>query len=697
MSTKEYNPADFDFATFAKSVHTNYSEMEKTGSMLRVDISGDDLWETYLSSFPEGTNPVFRERTYHDGNYDKNFIRRVGNCVVIENGVIRSIWDVSSVTFPYNIVSNKLSEKVKTGNIKSIFRISENKVGHDANYEILQDDSTIHWNHFVTNISKPFFTQFAEKEVGEYDSKMKVFKRGLTEFTSESIETVMDLINTNSIYRGEEFSSVVSSFKNIFDRYHHILSTSGEQDANIFMWAQVPNTIKNSSIGSLIEDITKGVDIEKAVKMYESKVAPENYKRSSAVITQKMIQDAFNKLQELGLEDDLNRRHAKISDLSINDVLWVSNDNKDKLKDSGLFQSMMKSAEKPVSNEHAINISISDFMKNVAPKAVSMDAVFKNRNISNLMSVTAPVTDSGNRIFKWENGFAWSYNGNITDSFIRKEVQARGGSVSGVFRFSHSWNHQKRNASLMDLHVFFPSNNHKSGIHDSYGNFERVGWNNRNHYSSSGTQDVDYVNPAAPGFIPVENITFPDVNKMPEGEYKCKIHNWNFRNPTEGGFKAEIEFGGEIFEYEYDKPVKNKEWIDVATVTLKNGAFTIVHHLPPSSSSKKVWNVETEKTVPVSTIISSPNYWEGSNTGNKHWFFILENCKNPEPIRGIYNEFLRDEFIPHRKVFEVMGSKTMCEYTDEQLSGLGFSSTKKEQLTVQVNDGKCKKTYSVSF
>lgn len=697
MTVKNYNPSDFDFVGFAKAVHNNYSNMEKSGAMLRADVSGDELWETYISSFPEGTNPVFREKTYHYGNYDKNFIRRVGNCVVIENGVLRSIWDISTATFPYNIVANKLSEKVKAAKIKSIFRISEEKVGHEKNIEILADGSGINWNHFVTKISKPFFTHDAAKEIGEYDSKMGVFKRGLTEFTSESIDTVMDLINTNAIYRGSEFLSVVSNFKKVFDRYNYILFSSGEQAANIYMWSQVPNTIKNSSIGTLIEDISNGVDLEKAVKMYESKVAPQNYKRTSAVITQKMIQDAFLKLQELGLEDDLNRRHAKISDLSINDVLWVSNENKNKLKNSTLFDSMMKSAEKPLNDKNSIEISISDFMKNIAPNAVSMDALFKNKNIPNLVSVTAPVIESNNRIFKWENGFAWSYNGNITDSFIRKEVQARGGSVSGAFRFSHSWNHQKRNASLMDLHVFFPSNNHKSGIHNSYGNSERVGWNNRNHYSSGGTQDVDYVQEAPSGYVPVENITFPDIRKMPEGEYKCKIHNWQFRSPTEGGFKAEIEFGGEIFEYEYDKPVKNKEWIDVATVTLKNGVFTIVHHLPSSSSSKKVWDVETEKTVPVSTIISSPNYWEGSNTGNKHWFFILENCKNPEPIRGIYNEFLRDEFTPHRKVFEVLGSKTMCEYSDEQLSGLGFSSTKKEKLTIQVNDGKCKKTYNVNF
>ena len=689
-----YNPADFDFDGFAKAVDANFKNMESNGEIFKVDLSGDEVWDTYISSFPEGTNPVFRERTYHDGNYDKNFIRRVGACVTIENGTLRTIWDVSTATWPYNVVAQKLSEKIKSAKIKSIFRISENKVGHEKNNEFT---SGIIWTHFVSNVSKPFFSYNAATEIGSYSSAMSVFKRALNEFSEESIQTVLDLITSKSIYRGEEFLNSTSSFKKIFDRYHYIKSTEGEEKAEIYMWSNKPNKIKNSSIGVLIEDISNGVDIEKAVASYEKKVAPENYKRSSSVITPKMVENAFKVINELELEDSLHRRHAKLSDVSVKDVLWVSNDDKSKLKDGGLFSSMMKEAEKPVVSKNAIDISIDDFMKNVAPAATSMSALFKNKNVTNLMSITAPISSDAKRIFKWDNGFAWSYNGNITDSYIRKEVQARGGSVSGVFRFSHSWNHSKRNASLMDLHVFLPGNNHKSGINDSYGSIERVGWNHRNHHRTGGSQDVDYTMPAPVGYIPVENITFPDINKMPEGDYKCKIHNWQFRTPTEGGFKAEIEFGGQIYEYEYDKPLKNKEWIDVATVTLKNGEFTITHHIPCSSSSKNVWNIDTEKLVKITTIVQSPNYWEGSSTGNKHWFFLLENCKNPEKTRGIYNEFLRDEFVPHRKVFEILANKTQCEISDEQLSGIGFSSTKKETLTVVVKTDTTKKTYNINF
>jgi hypothetical protein len=73
---------------------------------------------------------------------------------------------------------------------------------------------------------------------------------------------------------------------------------------------------------------------------------------------------------------------------------------------------------------------------------------------------------------------------------------------------------------------------------------------------------------------------------------------------------------------------------------------------------------------------------------------MLKDCRNPEPTRGIYNEYLRGELEPHRKVFEILGAKTMCVPTDDQLSGIGFSSTKRETLKV-IADGR--QTYEISF
>jgi len=110
-----------------------------------------------------------------------------------------------------------------------------------------------------------------------------------------------------------------------------------------------------------------------------------------------------------------------------------------------------------------------------------------------------------------------------------------------------------------------------------------------------------------------------------------------------------------------------------------------------------MWGIHTEKPAKLSTVILSPNYWDNNAVGNKHWFFILEGCKNPDKTRGIYNEFLNGKLEEHRKVFEVLGDKTMCPVSEHQLSGLGFSSTLRSSLTVGVKADMSEQMYTIQF
>ena len=194
-------------------------------------------------------------------------------------------------------------------------------------------------------------------------------------------------------------------------------------------------------------------------------------------------------------------------------------------------------------------------------------------------------------------------------------VEAKGGRLDGVLRCTHSWNRLEPNQSLMDAHLFFPNNNHITGTHDNYGSGRRVGWNLRKDTLSGATQDVDYVDRAPVGYIPVENITCPDLSKLPEGDYFYKIHNWKFRN-SGGKGEAEIAFEGNVYQYEYPA-TNNKEWLEVAKITLKNGKFSIAHILPlKNEQSKQLWNLDTNNFHKVNLMCLTPNYWGDDSVGN---------------------------------------------------------------------------------
>jgi hypothetical protein len=260
---------------------------------------------------------------------------------------------------------------------------------------------------------------------------------------------------------------------------------------------------------------------------------------------------------------------------------------------------------------------------------------------------------------------------------MKERVKAAGGSVIGDLRFSIQWNEDGQDGrNDLDAHCKSPLTYINYGCKRG---------------SCGGKLDIDIQDPMSQtkDGTAVENITWDNHKSMPNGTYKFYVHSYSGRNTS--GFRAQVEILGEIFEYNYDRSVTSD--VVVAIVTLKNGEFTIDHKLQSNSVSRTEWDVTTKQFQKVSTIMLSPNYWDDQKIGNKHYFFMLDGCRNPDPVRGFYNEFLSEDLRPHRKVFEVLSSKMKCTPDKDQLSGIGFSSTQRNELTVKVDN----RPYLVKF
>jgi hypothetical protein len=401
-----------------------------------------------------------------------------------------------------------------------------------------------------------------------------------------------------------------------------------------------------------------------------------------------MVKQAMATIEELGLDSALERRYAVLSDVSVNDVKWVDGAVKPLMK--GVIGDVLlqhatatRSSSKP---EAAEDISIEDFMK-LLPQVKGMEVLFQGSQAGNLMALTAPVNPEPKQLFRWSNDFAWSYGGNVADS-IKERVKKAGGNVTGVLRVSLSW----FNYDDLDLHIMEPKPTR------SVGQVAEIYFRNKRGHTG-GTLDVDMNAGAGTSREAVENVIWP--NKMPDGEYKVVVHNYQFRESSDPGFTVEIENAGKLFHFSYNKGVRNDAAITVCTVHMKDG---IIDRIEPGDAgitstaiSQEKWGLKTEQWVKVSAVMLSPNYWGDNHVGNKHTFFVLDGARSDEDTRGFYNEFLHPRLEPHRKVFEVIGDKTKCRPTDGQLAGLGFSSTKKESFTVRVQMGRKKRVFQVQF
>lgn len=195
---------------------------------------------------------------------------------------------------------------------------------------------------------------------------------------------------------------------------------------------------------------------------------------------------------------------------------------------------------------------------------------------------------------------------------------------------------------------------------------------------------------------PVENVIWEDEPRM-EGMYTVYVHNFCKRDYHDVGFTVEIECNGEVREYTYTTDLRGHDKVTVARFEYSKAKGIVIHDvLPSNSSDKETWNLSTNKFHKVSLLTLSPNYWNGAEVGNKHYFFILDGCKNPSPVRGFFNEYLRSELSQDRKTFEMLANKMKAPYSDNQLSGLGFSSTIRNSVICKVT-GSFTRTIKVNF
>lgn len=664
-----------DFVKFSNAVHAAYNSIIRSNQkVFMVDITGDELWQHYLSSFPEGSNPIFKERTEHDCSCCKSFVRAIGAVVTFTPNMkdVVTVWDNETGDPVYDEVSKSMAQLVRSKRVSRPFLVSEKKYGAKTTRDEVRG---INWNHFHAEVPQQYMHKYAG--TNQFNEDYSVTKRSLVEISKESIEIVEELISQNSLYRGAEFKQIVKDLKAMQGKFFK-LKTDFERNAFLCVNSKFNTRYRNTVIGTLLSDLSEGVELEKAVASFESKVAPTNYKRPTALVTGKMIENAKKKVAELGIEESLARRHASKTDISVNDVLFVDRDVRTDLI-GGVFDKLKPTKSSAPSMEKVVEVSVETFLKDVLPKADSVEMFVGNALRSSFMTLVAPQYVDAKALFKWDNGFSWSYDGDVTDS-IKERVKKAGGKVDGDIRVSLSW----YNSDDLDLHLYGPNNTHVY-----FSKKSQNGFNLDVDMNAFGLHD---------DHNPVENIT-ADFKNVKPGKYEVMVHQFNKRCVRDPGFAVEIEIAGELHTFTYDKSVSG--YVPVCKLDVKrvgsNVTVKVIGDVKSGGRTFEKWGLTTEQWVPVDMIMKSPNYWENSSkSGNEHLFFILKGCKNPDDVCGFYNEFLRNDLTEHRKVFELLASSMKVAYNDDQLSGIGISSTRKEKVLVRVK-GATNRIVSVQF
>lgn len=675
------------FSQFRDAINKQFSVLAKN-DLFQSHIPKDELWDLYLNEGTKaGINDIFRERGHLDCQCCKRFIRNVGRIIGSNKGVIKTVFDDLKITGEFKVIADALSTAIKGYGITTIYLNDEQLVGSKESFEE-RDNGEVHkWEHFYQVLPEKAYSLRGDvgTRKGAAQTNCKVLKRSIQEIDSSSIEIVKDLISQNSIHRGSEFSGVVNGLFTLKKEYNEA------KNPELFLWEKTVEmqkaghncNIRGTSIGTLLVDLSNDVDLEVAVKKYEDKVSGTNYKRTTALISPKQKQELIDLAEEKGLNPSFPRRFANKTDISVNDVLFADNSVKDFMLDS-VFNDLPTTKGKQKSLDKVEEMTYQQFVDNVLPKAESIELYLENKHESNLVNVIAPVNAEAPCIMRHGNNFSWNYFGETAESVIKTQVKAAGGIVDAPLRVSLSW----KGRDDLDLHL-----NRTGNEHVFYGN--KIG-------PDGSRLDVDM---QGSQLDQIENIYWEDLSKLKKGSHPIWVKNYSKNSDRHGevridGFQIEVEYLGEITNIVYNKPLRNGENVDVLNLVVDDaGNVTIKTTMKTDNSfnSKEMWNITSGEFHKVNMVMKSPNYWEDSSKiGNEHLFFIIDECINPDQARGFYSEFLHPDLQQYRKMFEVLGSKMKAEHSDDQVSGLGFSTTLRNEVTLRVK-GSFNRVIKVKF
>lgn len=651
-----------------KPLITARFEQMKTAKIYNVNYDRDEIVAVYLNAFP--TAELKQE---HNCSACKSFIRQVGGMVVInDDGSLGTLWDLDMNQVPDILCESikALASYVRAKPIQDLFFHDQPSAGVDKN---LDKETGIIWTHFYLKIPKQFVND-KNNTLGKASAELRetknVLKRGLDEITDDSVDTVLDLIAQNSLYRGQEHLANLTKFRAMKVKYAKVKATV--KDNHCWGLARTEHAalcrIRNTSIGTLLVDLSSGRDLESAVRAFETMVAPANYKRPTALCTPRMIEDAKKNLESLGLLSALDRRRLDTRDLTAANALFVYRPTK-ATKD--VFDLAMSDQPVDVKTLSKVEkIGINDFVEKVLPTAKSIRVLVEREHIGNFVTLTGPTDPEAKNLMKWGNSFGWSYAGGVADS-IKEKVKLAGGKVDGWLRISLAWNNSD------DLDLYFE------------GNGERVYFGQKRGRQAWLDVDANFCS-IVPN--PVENITCD--NKLTPGVYSFWVNQYNRRTSADQGYDVEVEVNGERYTF---SSATNKTSNKTTFTVNKDGTVVFADSgMSKLSCGATKWGVKTGQFRKVSAITLSPNHWSNP-VGNKHWFFLLEGCVSDEPTRPFYNEFLCAELAKDRKTTEVLAGKIQVQAAEgAELSGLGFSETVRAHLYVEV-EGKFKRTLDVQF
>lgn len=594
---------------------------------------------------------------------------------------------------------------------------------------------------FMSNMCQIFGTDFelTPENIVACSASKDISSLSIARIPESTFETALAAIDDleNPLYRGEEYRDRLLIYIDARKKLKaameiYVEKTHGNFCGNVLnvirakqlMLYPILVTFPNSPIGEFLKNIA-AKDLRQASAIFTDMM--KNKGVTTKAVTDNNSDEVIEQLEVSGhLTPLTNRAHVAVSDIPVEGIVWRNEETAKPL--SAVEKAKMLARTKSVSRPKKAlqdEITIDDFVETVVPTAVKIGLSTDGLNSGQFCSMFGTsLQEDHPKIFAYDNPYCITFRDGTADAIIR-EVTKAGGDTSGKLHVSIAWCLDARleggrvigntgtDYDLWSVIMEPGTSPEKATEVLTKSKRERavdvIYFGSRSTSSGHRILDVDAnsrgnVDSRMP--VPVENMNFSEnaLKSIGASRIFFFVNNWRDKNKGLDKITLVTTLNGERKTFHSEKGIKDKELMSIGYADVHaNGEVSTVSintsFFKEGEANITSWGVKLGGVVPVTLITKSPSHWDGEScNGNLIYMFALAGCKADIPLAGVHNEYLHPDIHSKRRVIQNLIESSKVEPTEDQTSGIGFSTTRRPTAVVEVIDiaGK-KRDYKIRF
>lgn len=445
---KEISEAFYEgdkYEEFEQAVKASMESIYGESPLFKTDAEG--LFDLYLANLPED------KRQHYNCHACKHFIERYGGLVTIthQGAALPVMW---TGTFPplFRAAVQAICDQIGQAKVTGVF-LSKDK--------ILGTPVTGEWTHLHAENPKPFQERLhkAGEVMAEKRSDFILLKQSLLEYPPEVVTQATNLLSAEALYRSEKVLGVAKWLVGVHMAWQ---SQPNKKLADNVLWravAQAPPGychVKNTMIGTLLDDIIAGLSVEDVMRRFAAKMHPLQYQRPQAAPTAGNIARAEEIVAKLGIEKSLVRRFARLDEIQ---TLWRPEEAQPEPEKPGVFSHITPKGETLHKELEAPEQPITwrKFLETVLPNAKSIELLAPT--IGNYTAILTAEHLDAPPIIQWDspekrNPFS-SYVYNYGSPATRWGISPGWNKVTAICNHPSMWqegfdHHQKRLVFILE-------------------------------------------------------------------------------------------------------------------------------------------------------------------------------------------------------------------------------------------------------